>query len=147
VLFRKLSAHFKGDLKGKTIAVWGLAFKPNTDDMREAPSRYFMEALWQAGGKVQAYDPVAMQEAQRIYPERKDLVLCANAQSALAGADALVICTEWPEFRAVNYNMMRKTLLNPVVIDGRNLWQPQDMASEGFHYYAIGRQPVAPVLG
>nr|MBV6630277.1 UDP-glucose/GDP-mannose dehydrogenase family protein [Oceanococcus sp. HetDA_MAG_MS8] len=138
-LFRKLSAHFKGDLANKTIAVWGLAFKPNTDDMREAPSRTLMESVWEAGGRVQAYDPASMNETRRIYGTRQDLVLAASAGDALAGADALVICTEWSEFRTPNYPLMAKALKTGVIVDGRNLWNPKEVAAQGFDYYCIGR--------
>ncbi len=138
-LFEKLSAHFAGELAGRTIAVWGLSFKPNTDDMREAPSRTLMESVWAAGGRVQAYDPAAMDETRRIYGVRQDLVLAASALDALAGADALVICTEWTEFRAPNYSGLRQALRQPVIVDGRNLWDPAEVAEQGFHYYCIGR--------
>ena len=144
ILVRKLSAAFDGQLAGKTIALWGLSFKPNTDDMREAPSRVLMEAVWAAGGRVQAYDPEAMNETRRIYGVRQDLVLSASAQDALAGADALVICTEWSEFRTPNVAMLRQALKQPLVIDGRNLWDPWDMAAQGFAYHCIGRPFVAP---
>jgi UDPglucose 6-dehydrogenase len=139
LLFAKLSAHFGGDLSNKTIAVWGLAFKPNTDDMREAPSRTVMESVWAAGGRVQAYDPASMDETRRIYGTRQDLVLAASAGDALAGADALVICTEWSEFRTPNYPLMAKALKNRVIVDGRNLWEPKEVAAQGFDYYCIGR--------
>lgn len=139
VLFAKLSKHLDADLQNKTIAVWGLSFKPNTDDMREAPSRSVMESIWDAGGRVQAFDPEAMDEARRIYGARDDFVLCASAQDALAGADALVICTEWSQFRAPNYELMKQALRGKVVIDGRNLWQPSALAAQGFVYDSIGR--------
>ncbi len=138
VLFRKLSAHF-GDLSGKNVALWGLAFKPNTDDMREAPSRVFMEACWAAGVNVQAYDPVATDEARRIYGERDDLQLCETPEAALKGADALVVVTEWREFRSPDFAFIKDTLNQPVVIDGRNIYDPEHMAARGFAYYAVGR--------
>lgn len=138
-LYRKLSAHFNGDLANKTIAVWGLAFKPNTDDMREAPSRTLMQSIWDAGGRIQAYDPASMDETRRIYGARQDLVLAASAGDALAGADALVICTEWTEFRTPNYRLMAQALKNRVIVDGRNLWDPKEVAAKGFDYYCIGR--------
>ena len=146
VLFTKLNRHFENDLSGKTIAVWGLAFKPNTDDMREAPSRTLMESVWAAGGRVQAYDPEAMDEARRIYGARADLVLCASSQDALSGADALVICTEWSQFRAPNYAVMKQALKGRVVVDGRNLWKPAELAKQGFYYYSIGRQVPSPAI-
>jgi UDPglucose 6-dehydrogenase len=138
VLFDKIQAHF-GDLRGKTIALWGLAFKPNTDDMREAPSRVLMEALWKAGAKVRAFDPVAMSECARIYGAREDLTLCKTSPEVLAGADALAIVTEWREFRSPDFDHIRSTLKAPVIFDGRNLYDPSHMARDGFSYYAIGR--------
>jgi UDPglucose 6-dehydrogenase len=139
LLFRKIQAFFGGALKGRTIALWGLAFKPNTDDMREAPSRDLMEALWAAGAKVRAYDPVAMSEARRIYGERADLVLAESAEHALAGADALAILTEWQEFRSPDFDMIRERLSEPVIFDGRNLYDPGLVKSLGVRYFAIGR--------
>ncbi|MBU3007793.1 UDP-glucose dehydrogenase family protein [Cobetia amphilecti] len=138
-LFDKLSRAFDGDLKGKTIAVWGLAFKPNTDDMRDAPSRTLMEALWAAGATVQAYDPEAMKECRRIYGERDELVLVADRQQAVKGADALVICTEWKEFRTLDGQWLKSQLGFPVVVDGRNLFEPAAMKAAGLMYYAVGR--------
>ena len=139
VLFERLEAHFSGDLGGKTVAVWGLAFKPNTDDMREAPSRVLLERLWQAGARVRAYDPVAMGETRRIYGERADLVLCRSAPEALRGADVLAIVTEWQEFRSPDFDAMREALGHPVIVDGRNLYDPALMRRLGFTYYGIGR--------
>ncbi|MEL0618480.1 UDP-glucose/GDP-mannose dehydrogenase family protein [Cobetia marina] len=138
-LFEKLSRAFDGDLAGKTIAVWGLAFKPNTDDMRDAPSRTLMEALWAAGAKVQAYDPEAMKECRRIYGERDDLVLVADRIQAVKGADALVVCTEWKEFRTLDGEWLKQQLAFPVVVDGRNLFEPSAMKSACLMYYAVGR--------
>jgi UDPglucose 6-dehydrogenase len=138
VLFDKIQAHF-GDLRGKIIALWGLAFKPNTDDMREAPSRVLMEALWKAGAKVRAFDPVAMGECARIYGDREDLTLCKTSPEVLAGADALAIVTEWREFRSPDFDQIRAALKAPVIFDGRNLYDPSHMARAGFSYYAIGR--------
>jgi UDPglucose 6-dehydrogenase len=138
VLFGKIKAHF-GDLRGKTIALWGLAFKPNTDDMREAPSRVLMEALWQAGAKVRAFDPVAMPECARLYGQRADLTLCKESPEALQGADALAIVTEWREFRSPDFDYIKGVLKSPVIFDGRNLYDPLHMARAGFSYYAIGR--------
>jgi UDPglucose 6-dehydrogenase len=142
VLFTKIKAHFK-DLRGKTFALWGLAFKPNTDDMREAASRVLMESLWAAGAKVRAYDPVAMEECARIYGERTDLTLCKNAPEALQGADALVIVTEWREFRSPDFEHIKSALRSAVIFDGRNLYDPEQMQKEGFDYYAIGRGKAA----
>ncbi len=139
VLFNRVSQHFGGDLKGKTVALWGLSFKPNTDDMREASSRVLMQSLWAAGAKVQAYDPEAMEETQRIYGQRDDLLLVGTKEAALQGADALVICTEWKQFRAPDFDFIKATLKHPVVFDGRNLYEPERMKARGFSYYAIGR--------
>jgi UDPglucose 6-dehydrogenase len=139
VLFGKISRFFGGELAGRTIAVWGLAFKPNTDDMREAPSRVLMEALWNEGARVRAYDPVAMGEAKRIYGDRDDLALVASAAEALEGADALAICTEWQEFRSPDFARFKKVLKQPIVFDGRNLYEPSLMARQGIRYFAIGR--------
>ncbi|WP_339522207.1 UDP-glucose dehydrogenase family protein [Pseudomonas sp. EA_35y_Pfl2_R111] len=139
VLFTKLSAAFDGQLKGKTIALWGLAFKPNTDDMREAPSRELMESLWAAGARVQAFDPEAMKETARIYGQRADLGLVGSREEALVGADALVICTEWKQFRTVDFAWLKGQLVSPVLVDGRNLFDPQAVKAAGLMYYAIGR--------
>ncbi|MGG2852624.1 UDP-glucose dehydrogenase family protein [Pseudomonas aeruginosa] len=139
VLFKRLAQAFDGQLAGKRIAIWGLAFKPNTDDMRDAPSRSLMEALWAAGAQVQAHDPEAMQECRRLYGERKDLLLCASREEALVGADALVICTEWKAYRALEPQWLKANLAFPVVVDGRNLFDPQEMADAGLLYFAIGR--------
>jgi UDPglucose 6-dehydrogenase len=138
VLFDKIKAHFD-DLRGKTVALWGLAFKPNTDDMREAASRVLMESLWSAGAKVRAYDPVAMPECLRIYGERADLTLCKTGPEALQGADALAIVTEWREFRSPDFDHIKATLRSPAIFDGRNLYDPEQMQKAGFDYYAIGR--------
>jgi UDPglucose 6-dehydrogenase len=139
VLFDKISKHFAGDLKGKTFAIWGLAFKPGTDDMREAPSRVLLEQLWNAGAKVRAFDPAAMKETRRIYGERADLTLCNRARETLEGADALAIVTEWKEFRSPDFDFLKKQLKSPVIFDGRNLYDPSMMKKQGFRYYAIGR--------
>jgi len=138
VLFNKIQRHF-GDLKGKTIALWGLAFKPNTDDMREAASRVLMEALWAAGASVRAYDPVAMPECRRIYGERADLTLCKTSPEAVKGADALAIVTEWQEFRSPDFDYIKSALRTPVIFDGRNLYDPAHMERVGLGYHAIGR--------
>ncbi len=146
-LFEMLCQAFNGQLAGRTIALWGLAFKPNTDDMREAPSRTLMEALWEAGARVQAYDPEAANECRRLYGDRDDLVLAGYRDEALEGADALVICTEWKAFRTVDFEALRATLREPVVVDGRNLFPPESVKAAGLAYYAIGRgDSVRPVL-
>ena len=140
VLLDKLKRHFDGDLSGKTIALWGLAFKPNTDDMREAPSRTLIEGLWAEGAKVRAYDPVANEEAQRIYGERADdLTLVGSSMDALRGADALAIVTEWQEFRSPDFDAIKAELAHPVIFDGRNLYDPAFVKRFGLKYYAIGR--------
>jgi len=138
-LFNKLSQAFDGDLKGRTVAVWGLAFKPNTDDMREAPSRVLMEALWAAGAQVRAFDPEAMDEVRRIYGERSDLELVEHQNEALEEADALVICTEWKQFRTVDFNRLKAVLRSPVLVDGRNLYDPKLVREAGLLYFAVGR--------
>jgi UDPglucose 6-dehydrogenase len=138
-MFQKLSLALDGDLAGRTIALWGLAFKPNTDDMREAPSRTLMEALWDAGAKVRAFDPEAMGEARRHYGERPDLFLASSPQAAAAGADALAICTEWRQFRVADFAWLKANLHNPVIVDGRNLYDPEQVRQHGLLYYAVGR--------
>lgn len=138
-LFDYLLDFYKGDLKGKTIALWGLSFKPNTDDMREASSRVLMEKLWEQGAKVQAFDPEAMEETQRIYGNRSDLSLMGTKEATLNNADCLVICTEWQAFRAPDFELIKSSIKDPVVFDGRNLFEPSLMSEYGLHYYAIGR--------
>ncbi|MBW7928592.1 MAG: UDP-glucose/GDP-mannose dehydrogenase family protein [Fimbriimonadaceae bacterium] len=140
-LFKKLAKHFggSGKLDGKTIAVWGLAFKPNTDDMREAPSRTLMEALWAAGARVRAFDPVSMNEARRIHGERADLELTADKYAALDGADALVICTEWQQFRAPDLDEMARRMARKTIVDGRNIYAPERLRAAGWTYYSVGR--------
>jgi len=139
--------HFGDDLKGKTFALWGLSFKPNTDDMREASSRVLMEQLWAAGAKIKAYDPEAMNETQRIYGHREDLELMGTKESALHNADALIICTEWQNFRAPDFDVIKKALKEPVIFDGRNLFDPERLEKRGFTYYGIGRgASINPVL-
>ena len=139
VLFDKIHRHYAGELAGKTFALWGLSFKPNTDDMREAPSRVLMESLWAAGAQVQAYDPEAMHEAQRLYGNRADLTLCGTKEAALKGADALVIVTEWQAFKAPDFDFIRQQLRQPLIFDGRNLFEPRRMAKKGIVYRSIGR--------
>ncbi len=139
VLFKKIHDYFNGDLKNKVIALWGLAFKPKTDDMREASSRELMEALWEAGAKVQAYDPVAMHECERIYGDHPQLKLCNNTEQTLESADALAIVTEWNEFRSPDFTKIKNSLTHAVIFDGRNLYEPNLMKQLGLMYYAIGR--------
>ncbi|MGH8278152.1 MAG: UDP-glucose dehydrogenase family protein [Gammaproteobacteria bacterium] len=141
-LFAKISAHFTGRLPGLTVALWGLAFKPNTDDMREAPSRILMEALWKAGARVRAFDPAAMQIARRLYPNEPLLTLCESPLACLENADALAVVTEWGQFRSPNFAEMRHRLKHAVIFDGRNLYNPASMRSAGFTYYSVGRPVV-----
>lgn len=138
-LFNKLSNALDGDLKGRAIAVWGLSFKPETDDMRDAPSRVLMEALWNAGAVVRGYDPVAEDECRRIYGQRDDLQLVDDRMEALQGADALVICTEWIEFRSVDFAALKAALRFPIVVDGRNVFEPKAVKDAGLMYYGVGR--------
>ncbi|NHN78302.1 UDP-glucose/GDP-mannose dehydrogenase family protein [Azotobacter chroococcum] len=138
-LYKKISHHFEGDLQGRTFAIWGLSFKPRTDDMREAPSRTLMEALWNAGARVQAYDPEAMEEAQRLYGNRTELTLCGTKEAALKDADALVIVTDWQAFKAPDFEFIRQQLRQPLIFDGRNLFEPGRLQKKGITYYSIGR--------
>lgn len=138
VLFDKIVAHYDGDLAGRTFAVWGLAFKPNTDDMRDAPSRYLLESLWAAGAAVRAHDPAALDEARALWGERDDLILCEDPEAAAEGADALVIVTEWRVFRSPDFATLKDLLKEPVIFDGRNIYDPARVAAEGFTYYGIG---------
>ncbi len=146
VLAERILAHYGGNVRGKTIAVWGLAFKPETDDMREAPSRNLLAALWAAGAQVRAHDPVAMDEARRIFGERPDLTLCNSPMAALQGADALAIVTEWKQFRVPDFHRVAQALADRVVFDGRNLYDPAVVARYGLTYESIGRPatPAAP---
>lgn len=139
-LFDMICDHFGGveKLDGRTFALWGLAFKPNTDDMRDAPSRVLMEALWRAGARVHAYDPEAMEETQHIYGHRDDLSLMGTKEAVLKGADALVICTEWKTFRIPDFESFAM-LRAPVIFDGRNLYDPVQLSAKGYTYYGIGR--------
>lgn len=142
VLVDKVKAHFGSDLSGKTFALWGLTFKPDTDDMREAPSRVIMEALWKAGARVQAYDPEGMQQCQNVYGQRDDLMLCGTKEAALRGADALIIATEWKSFRAPSFDELKQALSTPIIFDGRNLYDPQLVARHGLQYHSVGRRSV-----
>lgn len=143
-LFEKVSLHFGNDLAGRTIALWGLAFKPETDDMREAPALVLMEALWEAGAKVRAFDPQAMPETRRICGEREDLTLVAEPYAALEGADALVVVTEWKAFWSPDFKRIKSLLSEPVIFDGRNIYDPQDLALLGFRHEGIGRRATLP---
>ncbi len=137
-LFALMQQHF-GELQGRTFAVWGLAFKPNTDDMREAPSRVLLEQLWAAGAKVRVYDPEALHEAQRVFGERADLAYCTEPFAALDGADALAIVTEWKAFWSPDFARIRDKLGAGVVFDGRNIYDPRAVEAAGLAYYGIGR--------
>jgi UDPglucose 6-dehydrogenase len=138
-LYALIDRHFGGELRGRTIALWGLAFKPNTDDMREAPSRVLMEALWAAGARVRAHDPEALAETARLYPDRDDLVLCEDPFDAIAGADALVVVTEWKAFWSPDFARIAEALAHHVVFDGRNIYDPRAVEAAGIAYYGIGR--------
>ncbi|MDE1166654.1 MAG: UDP-glucose/GDP-mannose dehydrogenase family protein [Pseudomonas sp.] len=138
-LFERVNAYFKGELRGKTFALWGLAFKPNTDDMRDAPSRELMQALWAAGAHVRAFDPEAMQQTQALYGDIEELSLMGTPEAALTGADALIICTEWQQFKAPDFDLIHKRLKTPVIFDGRNLYDGERLARKGFDYFPMGR--------
>jgi UDPglucose 6-dehydrogenase len=139
VLFRKMQRHFADGLQGRTLAVWGLSFKPQTDDMREAPARTLIDLLLREGARVRAYDPVAAGEAQRIYAGVSGFSLAKSAYEACSGADALAIVTEWQEFRSPDFERLRELLKAPVIFDGRNLYDPATLGRFGLTYYAIGR--------
>jgi UDPglucose 6-dehydrogenase len=136
VLFEKIQSHFGDNLRGRTLAVWGLAFKPRTDDVREAPSLVLIDKLLAAGVVLRVHDPVAMPNVRKIYNDR--LVYCEKQYEVLAGAEALAIVTEWNEFRNANFELMRQTMRHPVIFDGRNLYNPADMRKLGFQYSGIG---------
>ncbi|WP_442498287.1 UDP-glucose dehydrogenase family protein [Methylobacter sp. sgz302048] len=138
-LFDKINQHYQGALSGKTFALWGLSFKPNTDDMRDAPSRVVLESLLEAGASVQAYDPEAMDEARRIYGDRQGLCYCDSPKDVLKQADALVIVTEWKQFRSPDFDFLSQQLQDKVIFDGRNMYEPRLVRRSGLQYYAIGR--------
>jgi UDPglucose 6-dehydrogenase len=140
LLLAKITARFGSDLSGMRFALWGLAFKPNTDDMREASSRVLMEGLWARGAHVQAFDPAAAHETHRIYGDHSQLTLAESPESALSGADVLVIVTEWKVFRSPDFGVIKSALKHPVIFDGRNLYEPAQMRELGFEYFAIGRK-------
>ena len=139
VLFNKVNQHYDGRLDGKTAAIWGLAFKPNTDDMREAPSRILMQQLWDAGVTVHVYDPEALDECRRIYGVRDDLVYFDNHMEALVDVDMLLICTEWKVFRSPDFKAVAASVRDKIVFDGRNLYQPELLTEAGLQYQSIGR--------
>ncbi|MCO1333367.1 UDP-glucose/GDP-mannose dehydrogenase family protein [Microbulbifer sp. OS29] len=138
-LVEKILSHFNGDIQDKTFALWGLSFKPNTDDMREAPSRILLTRLWERGAKVRAFDPEALTECQRIFGDREDLALCESKNDALQGADALIVATEWQQFKSLDLNEVKGALSTAVVFDGRNQYEPGEMRDAGFDYYCVGR--------
>ena len=142
VLYAKAKKYFGGSLKGKTFGIWGLAFKPQTDDMREAPSLVIIEKLLAEGAKVKAYDPVAMEEARRILGDK--IEFCNDKYETLVDADGLIVVTEWPEFRVLNYSILEKLMLEKVIFDGRNIYDAEELREHGFSYYSIGRQAVKP---
>lgn len=139
VLLDKILRYFDGNVEGRTFALWGLSFKPNTDDMREAPSRAIMESLWEKGASIRAYDPKAMDECRRIYGDRDDLILVEQQEDALDNADALIVATEWKSFSAPDFDEIAAKLKSPVIFDGRNLYDPHQLKRHGLDYFAIGR--------
>jgi UDPglucose 6-dehydrogenase len=138
VMLKKITDVYGEDLRGKTFAMWGLAFKPKTDDMRDAPSREIIEGLWSLGARVQAYDPEAMESAEQLYGESDRFQLAASREDALVGADALIIATEWRQFRSPDWELLRSRLADPIIFDGRNIYDPARVKREGFTYYGIG---------
>lgn len=144
VIFNKINSHFNGNLKGKTIAIWGLSFKPQTDDMREAPSLYIIKELLDAGANVKAYDPVALEEAKHHFGDR--ITYCVDQYETLIDADCLAVLTEWSEFRVPNFKVMEKLLKQPVVFDGRNIYDKEEMHSLGYDYSCIGVNTKPQVL-
>lgn len=140
VLVSKIKSHFGNNLKGLKFAMWGLAFKPKTDDMREAPSLVIIDALLKEGASVTAYDPVAMEEAQRFLGDK--ITYCKDQYEACIDSDALIIVTEWPEFRMPNFRVIEKLMKSKTIFDGRNIYEPEEMADINFNYYSIGRRPV-----
>jgi UDPglucose 6-dehydrogenase len=139
VLVDKVVAHFGDDLAGRRFAMWGLAFKPNTDDMREAPSRVIIDELIRRGATVVAYDPEAMTEARRVMPNLTGLDYAESAPAALTGADALLLVTEWKEFKSPDFDAIRVALKQPLIFDGRNIYDPALMRLQGIEYSGIGR--------
>jgi UDPglucose 6-dehydrogenase len=139
IIFNRLKKYFANHLKGKVIALWGLAFKPNTDDMREAPSKVLIELLCHEGAVVKAYDPVAMKKAELIYKDQLGFMLCNTRDETLIGADALAIVTEWDEFKEPDFEIIKNNLRQPVIFDGRNLFEPKEMKKLGIHYFCIGK--------
>jgi len=142
VIPSKIKSHFGDSLKGKKLGLWGLSFKPHTDDMREAPSLKIIEELVEEGVKIRAYDPVAMKEAKRMLGD--SIEFCEDKYEALIDTDGLIVVTEWPEFRVLNYKVIEKLMLEKVIFDGRNIYDPDELIEYGFTYYSIGRKPIKP---
>ena len=145
IMVDRVSNFFKGDIKGKTFAVWGLSFKPNTDDMREAPAIDIIKGLVERGAKIQAYDPVAMENAKRVFSTlgiTDSIVFCAKQYEALQDADALIVVTEWMEFRKPDFELIKKLMKGNTIFDGRNIYKPEQMKESGFNYFSIGRKPI-----
>ena len=140
-MVKKIRGHFADDIDGRVFAIWGLAFKPNTDDMREAPSRRVIDELLNGGARVRVYDPVAMNEVRRIYGDCDEIFYASNPEDAIKGSNALVVLTEWLVFRSPDFDMIKRDLSHPVVFDGRNIYNPDFMEQSGFTYYSIGRPP------
>lgn len=145
VLFEKISDYFEGELAGRTFAFWGLAFKPNTSDMRAAPCIGLIRSLLAAGSQVRAYDPAALEQAAQVFGNARQLHLCPERADTLSGACALVIMTEWHEFRSPDFAALKQALRTPAIFDGRNLFSPEDMAARGFDYHGIGRRTTPPI--
>jgi len=139
ILFKKLYDYFNGDLQGKVFTLWGLAFKPNTDDMREAPSRVLIEKLVESGATINAYDPQASEEARRLYPDENALKIFSTANEALEQSSALIVVTEWNEFRSPDFDFIKNKLIAPLILDGRNLYDPITLTEMGFSYFGVGR--------
>jgi len=139
VLLNKIDAHMGADLEGKTLAIWGLAFKPNTDDMREAPSRVIIDGLLARGARIKAYDPVAMEEASKIYGGNERVTFCKSMYKTTEDSDALVVVTEWKAFRSPDFKRLAAQLSTPLIFDGRNIYEPSMMTEQGFTYFGIGR--------
>ncbi len=145
IMVDRVLKFFKGDVKGKTFAVWGLSFKPNTDDMREAPSIDIIKGLVEKGARIQAYDPVAMENAKKIFSRmgiENSITFCPKQYGALQDADALIVVTEWMEFRKPDFELVKKLMSKNIIFDGRNIYKPEQMKELGFNYFSIGRKPI-----
>ncbi len=142
--FQKIADHFDSRLQGRVLAIWGLAFKPGTSDMRESPAGYLIDWLLNAGARIQVHDPQALDECHRIFGSRNGLLSSVQKEDVLEGADALIVCSEWSEYRSPDFAMVKARLSSPVVFDGRNLWHPADMGDRDFLYYSVGRRVSTP---